>query len=145
MGDIDSYSLLGMFFSGMAATLGSVFIARNKTKDVSITTTLAGVCNIVIHLVMLNRCKLFAASISTMISFGLLFAYRYIFVNRFFKVEFDICKVLPHILFFILAWVGFVSKNTIVILTGFVINLISIVCLLLQNKDVIIALVKRRK
>lgn len=116
--------LLAMFFSGMAATIGSIYIAYGKTKEVSVTTIMAGICNVVLHLLLLKVCGLYAASISTLVSFALLFVYRYIFVRRFFRLEFDIIKGLPQIVIYILAWIGYSSENYVLILTGLAVNLL---------------------
>lgn len=136
--------LLGMFFSGMAATLGSVFIAKNKTKDVSVTTTLAGICNIIVHFALLKPCKLYAASISTMVAFGALFAYRYIFVNKFFEVKFNVTKVMPHVIAFVIAWIGYGSKNVFIIVIGFIVNLVNIAVLIVQNRELIMKMTIKR-
>ena len=61
--------LVGMLFSGMSSAVGSIYIAYNRTKEVSITTILAGVCNVIVHLSLLNISGLYAASISTLVSF----------------------------------------------------------------------------
>ena len=74
--------LLAMFFSGMAAMLGSIYIAVGKTKEVSITTTLAGICNVIVHFALLRKYELYAASISTLVSFALLLVYRIFFIRK---------------------------------------------------------------
>lgn len=137
------FLLLGMFFSGMAATLGSIFIAKNKTKDVSLTTAMAGICNVVIHLVMVKQYKLYAAAVSTLISFGLLFVYRYIFVNRFFSVNYNIKKIMPYIIAFLFAWVAYSSKNYILIFIGCCINFINITILGVQNLGLLKSILKK--
>lgn len=135
--------MLAMFFSGMSATIGSVYIAYNKTKDVTMTTVLAGVCNIVIHLILLKRAKLYAASISTLLSFVLLFIYRLIFVQRFSQIKFNVKKMFPQIAIFIVAWLGYSLKNYFVIIIAFGSNMMCIFFVLLKNKNEIFKLIKR--
>lgn len=134
--------LLAMFFSGMAATIGSIYIAYGKTKEVSITTIMAGMCNIAIHLFLLNSCKLYAASISTLLSFTLLFIYRYIFVRRFFRLEFDILKGLPQIAVYIFAWATYVSKNYVLIAIGLAVNLLYCAVIFSRYRYLLIKLLK---
>ena len=136
--------MLAMLFSGMSATIGSIYIAYNRTKDITITTMLAGICNIIIHLILLKRIRLYAASISTLLSFGLLFVYRLIYVQRFFKIEFDIKKILPQIFIFIAAWVGYSFKNYPIIISAFLSNLIFIGYAVLENKNEILQLLKKK-
>lgn len=137
--------LIAMFFSGMAATIGSIYIAYGNTKEVSITTIMAGICNIIIHLVLLNTFKLYAASISTFVSFTLLFIYRYIFVKKFFDLKFKIIMCLPQIIIYVISWVAYASKNYIAISICLFINIIYCVLLLYKNKGMLIKLLKRSK
>lgn len=115
--------LVAMFFSGMAATIGSIYIAYGRTKDVSITTTMAGVCNIIVHLALLRSCRLYAASISTLVSFSLLFLYRYIFVQRFFKLKFKFVSIIPQLFIYAISWWAYIQQNKIMIIMGLALNL----------------------
>ncbi len=79
--------LIGVFFSGMAATLGSVYIARERTASVGITTSLSGVINVVLNLALVQLLGLYAASIATLVAFAMLFLFRYMDVRRFQRIE----------------------------------------------------------
>lgn len=137
--------LIAMFFSGMAATIGSIYIGYGKTKEVSITTIMAGVCNILIHLVLLDKCKLYAASISTFISFALLFIYRYIFVKHFFELKFNVLICLPEIIICVASWIAYCSKDYILISICFIINILYCILLFYKNKKILINLLKHKK
>lgn len=136
--------LLAMFFSGMAATIGSVYIAYGKTKDVSVTTILAGICNIAIHLLLLKSAGLYAASISTLISFGLLFVYRYLFVRKFFPLQIQLRHMVPQMCIYILSSVFYITGNSIMIVLGLMINLMYIGYIIFQNKELVFSLVKKK-
>lgn len=135
--------LLAIFFSGMAATIGSVYIAYSKTKEVSITTILAGLCNIVVHLALLKSCYLYAASISTLVSFSLLFIYRYVFVKKFFELKIKFHKMLPQMFIYAFAWVAYIFKSPIAIIIGLVLNLVYIGLVFVKNKDMLIGMFRR--
>lgn len=126
------FLLVAMLFSGMAATLGSIYIAYSHTKEVSLTTMLAGVCNIIVHFVLLESCRLYAASISTLVSFGALFIYRYIFIQKIFTIKFNIKKILPQLIVLVFAWIAYALQNSNLILMGLLANL-GCVGLLLKN------------
>lgn len=79
--------LIAMFFSGMAAMLGSVYIAHKKTKAVGGSTFIAGAVNVIIHLALIKWSGLYAASIATLLSFLVLFIYRYIDMRKFEKIS----------------------------------------------------------
>ena len=126
--------LLAMFFSGMAATLGSVYIAFGKTKEISITTILAGVCNVVIHLCLLKKFKLYAASLSTLISFALLLLYRILFIKKFINVKCYSNKNMISILLFILTWYTYCKKIFIILLLLFLFNIVNFLTILKNLK-----------
>lgn len=129
--------LLATFFSGIAATIGSVYIAYSKTKEVSITTIAVGVCNIVVHLFLLKTCGLYAASISTLVSFALLFLYRYIFVRKFFHLQISVKVTVPQIIIYLVAWGAYYSERWVLIAVGLVLNLIYIRYIFINNKNMI--------
>lgn len=136
--------LIGMLFSGMAATLGSIYIAYSKTREVSVTTILAGVSNIVLHFILLKKCGLYAASISTLVSFVALFIYRYIFIRRFIDIRFEIRAIIVQIAVLIFAWAAYSSANVWLILAGFAMNLGCIAWLLFRNKEMFMKILKKR-
>lgn len=134
--------LVGMLFSGMAATLGSIFIAYSKTREVSVTTMLAGACNIALHFLLLKSYGLYAASISTLISFMALFVYRYITIKKFFHIRFSIMKIAPQLAVLVFSWVAYSIGNEVMILTGFFMNIGCITWLVLKNKDMVRKMIK---
>ena len=135
--------LLAMFFSGMAATIGSVYIAYSKTREVSITTIMAGICNIAIHFILLHKFGLYAASISTLVSFGMLFFYRYAFVKKFFLLEIEWKKAIPQMMIFVVAWVAYLWKIAGFIIAGLVLNLAFIFYVFLKNKALLLKMMRR--
>lgn len=63
-------------FSGLSANLGSIYIAYKKTKEISKTTFQTALINLVVHFALVNFIGLYAASISTLISFAAMFFIR---------------------------------------------------------------------
>lgn len=63
-------------FSGLSANVGSVYIAYKKTIEISRTTIATAVINVLVHVCLINFIGLYAASISTLISFAAMFFYR---------------------------------------------------------------------
>ena len=134
--------LLAMFFSGMAATIGSIYIAYGKTKEISITTILAGCCNILVHLILLKTCGLYSASLSTLVAFWALFIYRYVFVKRFLALKISLKKIIPQVVVYIYVWGVYMSRNTLMIITGLLLNLVFVGILLWKMTRVYNGLIK---
>ncbi len=115
--------LVAMCFSGMAANVGSIYIAYGKTKEVSITTCLSGICNICVHMLLLESLELYAASISTLISFGALLIYRMIFVKKFCILQINMRKIWIQIGMLILTSVVYELRNDVLVWGMIAINL----------------------
>lgn len=116
--------LIGMFFSGISAVVGSIYIAHNKTKEISITTFFAGICNVSIHLILLKKYKLYAAAVSTLLSFFLLFLYRLFGAKKFFKFKIILKEWLRQVLILIYSIISYYSDNKNMQIIGNIINLV---------------------
>lgn len=135
--------LLGaMFFSGMAATLGSIYIACKKTKSISVTTTMAAMCNIVVHLALLKPVGLYAASMSTLVSFALLFLYRLVFIRKVFLLKIQMGEMVVPICIAIFSAAAYVIRKPLPVLLGLVMNLIYIVYMVYAHRTSIMCLLK---
>ena len=113
---------LGMFFSAIASFLGGIYVAHKKTKSVGMTTILAAACNLLIDLVLVKSNGIFAASVSTMISYMFLAIYRMIDVTKIQKIQFQYPKMLLYLLILtgmsILCWIDRTDINIINFIAG---------------------------
>lgn len=137
--------LLAMYFSGMAATLGSIYIAEGRTKEVSVTTILTGVINIAVHLLFINNLKLYAASISSLIAFLILFIFRLFNIKKIVSFKVNFRDILPRLIIMIACSILFVSNNYILIGCGLTVNIIQFVMLSIKNRQEILKLIRKQK
>lgn len=79
----DQMSLLyiGVFLSSISSFFGSIYIAKMATKEVGISSMLGAVVNCIINIVLIKKIGLYAASISTVVSYLILAVYRGIDIN----------------------------------------------------------------
>lgn len=84
----------GMFFSCMASYLGGIYVAYKKTKSVGLTTFIAAISNIVIDLLLISKINIFAASISTMVSYILLFVFRIIDIKKIVNLKYSLVHMI---------------------------------------------------
>lgn len=85
---------LGVFFSALSAFMGGIYVAHKRTKSVGITTIIAAICNLIIDLFLVRSIGVFAASLSTLASYALLFIYRMIDVSKFQKIKYNYPKMI---------------------------------------------------
>ena len=81
-------------FSGLSANIGSFYIAHKNTKVISKTTIYSAVVNIIVHLALIRFCGLYAASISTLVSFIFMFLLRIYHLRSIENLTFDIWKLI---------------------------------------------------
>lgn len=113
---------MGMFFSAISSFLGGIYIAHKRTKNVGITTMLAAGCNLVINLTTVQYIGIYAASISTLISYLLLAIYRMCDVKKFQNIYYNHIKIMTCIVILvimcILCWFNSFAINFLNFILG---------------------------
>lgn len=83
------------FWYTLSAVIGYILLAYKMSKEVGIGTLLVAVVNLTVHIALIGRIGLFAASISTFVSYAGLFAVRYFFMyQRCEKIPFPWVRML---------------------------------------------------
>ena len=80
---------IGVYFSGIASFLGGIFIAHKRTRNVGATTIAAAAINLLLDLLLVNRCGIYAASVSTLISYAMLSIFRLIYLKKFQQIRYQ--------------------------------------------------------
>ena len=113
---------MGVFFSALASFMGGIYVAHKRTKNVGLTTMLAAACNLLIDLTMVRSIGIYAASISTLVSYTLLSAYRMHDVKKFQKISYKYLKIsiclLVLVSMCVLCWINTLPVNIINLLIG---------------------------
>ena len=119
---------MGMLFSSIASFIGGIYVAHKKTRSVGVTTILAAACNLVIDLVFVHKIGIFAASISTLVSYVFLTIYRMVDVQKFQKVKFNtgrFCLLIALlVLMCAICWIDTVALNVLNIILGCIIAVV---------------------
>lgn len=77
---------VAVIFSAMGQFLGSVFVAEYNSKKQCVTITEAGIINLVIHFILIRFIGLYAACISTLVAYIVLFIVRFIDLRKKYDV-----------------------------------------------------------
>ena len=89
---------MGMMFSCMSSTLGGIYIAHMKTRSVGLTTVFAAVVNLIIDFALIKFVGIWAGSLSTMVSYLVLWIYRMIDIQKFQVVKINKKMILGSII-----------------------------------------------
>ncbi len=84
----------GMFFSAVSSFLGGIYVAHKHTKSVGMTTIVAAGINLLINICFVLKIGLYAASISTLVSYIILTLYRMVDIKKFQKIKYYYKKYL---------------------------------------------------
>lgn len=140
----DAYYQIPIF---MLASLGNVvvslygviYVAYKKTKEIALTAFMAAIINAGSHLILIQFIGLYAASVSSLLGYGIMAVYRYFHCRKYIIIKFQ-SKTLVLVAFMIsLAFVSYYLQNNILNIVSFIVILaISI----LLNREMIIGFLK---
>ena len=131
---------VSLLFSSVATFFGGIYVAKKDTKKLGISTIIAAAINILINICLIRYIGLYAASISTLLSYIIICIYRYVDIRKTIKIkiEFNKYKKIGVSLFPIICI--FYLENTYLNIFGFLFSLILFITL---NKNLIKKLTKR--
>ena len=130
---------LALMFSTISSYVGGIYIAHMKSKEIGITTTLAAITNLLINVLTVKFIGIYAASLSTLISYFWLAIYRMHDVQKIQKIKFNYKRIA--ILLIALALISFACFLRITVVD--VINMVvSIVLAFALNREMIHLVIK---
>lgn len=116
--------MLSTIFSISVSLLGSIYVALKKSKEIAKTSILAAIINILINLLLIKFIGLYAASISTLISYLAMTIYRYLDVQKYVKIKIKKDFIINSIIVAILVLFIYYINNKILCALGLGISII---------------------
>ena len=111
---------LGILFSCLTSFYGAIYVALEKTKKVGLSSFAGALINFVINLCLMKYIGLYSASLSTAISFLIIFIYRGIDIHQYLKLNYEKKEILIATFLTIL----FYWNKWILLIVGFIISAI---------------------
>lgn len=127
--------LLANIFSVLIGLIGSIYVAKKMTKEVAKTTMIAAIINLTIDIALIKVIGIYAAAISTLVSYMLLAIYRYIDVQKYVKVKIPKKNIVVNSIIFILVVVLYLYNN---IALNVINLLLCILYAIIVNKELLI-------
>lgn len=136
--------ILGVVFNILVSFLGSIYIAKKLTNEIAKTSIISASINIVINVLLIQKIGLFAASLSTFISYFIMFIYRLYDSKKYIKLSFDEFKLHTIIFSYILAIITYyIDSFCLSIAIAIYVVFISII-LNISNLNMILNLVRKK-
>ena len=138
-GYMDSYKYIPILlyansWSVLISLIGGIYVAKKKTKQIASTTIWSAILNILINVLLIKYIGLYAACISTLLSYMIVGVYRYIDCQKYVKLKLD--KRI-----FILFTVVFMTSTIMYLKNNMIINVLNLILVssfsLFFNKDII--------
>ena len=129
----ESYSqmpilFLGVFVSSIVSFYGGIYVAKQQTKQVGISALIGAILNIIINVSMIKRYGLYAASVSTVISFAIIAMYRAFDLEKIVHIRYNIrliaLCITSILVFCIFCGQRNMTANIVLFILGIIWNLI---------------------
>ena len=92
---------LGTLFSVFASFIGGIYIAHKRTINMGLTTIAAAGVNLVLDLMLINYIGIYAASVSTLMSYFFLSLYRLCDIKKYHQINVKVKNTLMYLSFLI--------------------------------------------
>lgn len=135
----EAYTYIPLFacatmFDVIAGLVDPIYTAKLKTKSMMSATIIAGILNVIIHLILINFIGLWASAISSVVAYGFLVVYKYIDIQKYCKVKIPKKLVYQSLILLIIVSYSYYSKSSFIQLITLA---LCILYSILQNKGVI--------
>lgn len=138
--------LVSCIFSILVTLLGGIYVAKKLTIEVAKTSILSALINIVINLLLINKLGIYAACLSTLISYMAMFIYRIIDVKKYVRITFDYRKNFWLTILLVISLLLYFNK---LCYFNYLMEFTSVVCFFILNKkllsDIVILFFNRIK
>ena len=109
--------MLSSLFNVGVGLVSVIYVAKKRSFDISKTSFIAAVINIVVNVLLIKKIGLYAASISTIVAYLAMFIYRAIDCRKYVKFKLDVkmlmALVIAYTLTFIMYYINISWLNVI--------------------------------
>ena len=92
--------ILGAVFNVVICLYSAVYIAKKMTKKVASTSIIGAIINILINVVLIKYIGLYAASISTTVSYLVMMIYRHFDLKKYVNIKFEKGLIIKSLLIY---------------------------------------------
>ena len=130
----------GIFFNSLVNFYSGIYIALKRTKQVGYSSVAGAAINALINIFLIGKIGLYAASISTAVSFLVIAVYRAVDLNKVIEIKYNKREIVIGMSCFLVAAVCLNQSNMLKIATCF---LFAIVYNITQNIQIIKKIVRK--
>lgn len=132
---------IGIIFTMLSQFLGGIYIAQKKTKKNGGTTIIAAIVNIFVHAVLISFIGVFAAAISTLVSYVVLFVVRYLDIRKEIRLRFSIKSLISTVMLTLFVVTGYINIDVI----SYIMLLVAFAYFFFADYSLIVLAIKKLK
>ena len=142
---IDSYKyipilLYGNLWNILISLIGGIYVAKKKTQEIAKTTIISAIINLVIHILLIKYIGLYAACISTLISYIIMGIYRLIDCQKYVRIKLNYKKIIMFTFIYLLCTISYIINS---IMINIITLLIVLLYLFISNYKIIKIILKK--
>ena len=118
------YLVLGSVFNVAICLYSQVYLAKKLSKQVASTAVLGAIINILINIVFIKQIGLYAAAISTAISYFVMMLYRHIDLKKYVSIKVNKTLIIGTILIYTFSIILYYQNNLILNIINLVVVVI---------------------
>ena len=136
--------IIASLFNVIVGLLSAVYIGNKNTKAVAKTSVISALLNLSVHLALIKFIGLYAAAISTLVSFVIMSIYRLYDINKkYIKITFDYKKIIYTLIVALIIVITYYLNNLYIHIFGLI---LAFVYAILINKNIVsILMIKLKK
>ena len=108
------FYILSAFFNVIQGLYSVVYIALKKTKEIAKSTVVAAFINLFIDIVLIRFVGIYAAVISSIISYFVISVYRYIDIKKYINVPLNIKDIIVLLFLFVISLLNYFYFSKII-------------------------------
>ena len=124
--------MIGSLFNVLVALISAIYVAEKKSVQLAKTTMLAAIINIITNVMLIKKIGLYAASISTLVAYLIVFIYRYIDIYKDIKIKFNLKYVFSIFLILTIVTISYYINNNSL---SIIILLFTVILCIMLNKN----------
>lgn len=128
--------ILGSVFNVIICLYSALYIAKKMTKQVATTSIIGAIINIIINVVLIKYLGLYAAALSTAISYFVMMVYRHFDLKKYMTITYEKGLLMKTILIFIFAIILYYQHNIYLDILNLV---VVVIYSILMNKDFLVS------
>lgn len=107
--------LLALFFYCIAQFYGGIYVGYKKSKELGYTSAIAAVVNLVIDFALVQKVRIYAASISTLVAYFALMLIRLVSIRKICSIKYEIREIAITVAIICVAMVCAYVNNTLLL------------------------------